>query len=261
MTENDISHILKNAIPDDPGTAGLGDRVRRAHRRRRVVGGVAVAAAVVAIGVPVAMQLGSTPNPTAAATHSPSPTVAPVSTPAGVDPSAVTSVSIAVDGPSYSSIADLAKASVAVAKVEIIRSESQLEYPNFDSDDPMINPYIGTGETPSAAEIEEMAIPVTLHHVRVTSVEAGSLHSGDEIVILELGGVVDGVTYEVSDLPKLNQEQLLFLNATPTGKYETVAGGQGRFIPDSQGGYVSATSPDLSIDAAGLSELPSLIGP
>lgn len=261
MTENDISHILKTAIPDDPGIAGWGDKVRRVHRRRRVVGGIAVAAAVVALGVPVAMQLGSAPRPPVVSTQPPSPSVADVSTPAGVDPSDVTSVSIAVDGPWYSSLADLAKASVAVAKVEIIGSESQLEYPNFDSDDPMINPYVGTDETPSDAEIEAMAIPVTLHHVRVTSVEAGSLYPGDEIVISELGGVVDGVNYEVSDLPELSQDQLLFLNVRPDGKYETVAGGQGRFVPDSAGGYVSATSPDLHIDAAGLSELPSLIGP
>lgn len=261
MTENDISHILKNAIPDHPGTAGLGDRVRRAHRRRRVVGGVAVAAGLVAIGVPVAMQLGSTPGPPVVATQSPSSPVAAVSTPAGVDPTEITSVSIMVDELWYSSVADLAKASVAVAKVEIVRSESQLEYPNFDSDDPMINPYIGTGETPSDEELEAMATPTTIHHVRVISVVAGSLHPGDQIVIAELGGLVDGVNYEVSDRPALSQDQLLFLNERPDGKYDTVAGGQGRFVPDGQGGYVSATSPELRIDAAGLSELPSLIGP
>lgn len=72
MTENDINQILKDAIPEVPGTAAWGDRVRRAHRRRRVVGGVAVAVGLVAIGVPIALQTGLTTTPVVLATPSPS---------------------------------------------------------------------------------------------------------------------------------------------------------------------------------------------
>lgn len=74
MTENDISHILRDAIPEDPGTAGWGERVRRTHRRRQVAGGVAVAVGLVAIGVPIALQTGLTTTPVVLATPSPSTT-------------------------------------------------------------------------------------------------------------------------------------------------------------------------------------------
>lgn len=162
---------------------------------------------------------------------------------------------IETDGPSYESLEELAKNSVAVVTVDILGSESALEYPSFDSDDPMINPYAGTGESPSREELEAMATPVTLHRVKATAVIGGSLRPGDEIVILELGGVVDGVDYEAADMPLLGDDQLLFLDTTPKGRYFTVGGGQGRFNPDGKGGFVSALTPTFHVSQA---DLPTL---
>lgn len=159
---------------------------------------------------------------------------------------------IETDGPSYESVEELARNSVAIVTVDILGSESALEYPSFDSDDPMINPYAGTGETPSREELEAMATPVTLHRVTVTAVAGGSLRPGDEIVILELGGVVDGVDYEIADMPSLSADQLLFLDTTPKGRYFTVGGGQGRFNPDGKGGFVSALTPTFHVSQANL---------
>lgn len=63
MTENDFSNIFKGSVPDDPETAGWGDRVRRAHRRRRrsraPTGGSALVI-VAAIAVPLGLSMGGT---------------------------------------------------------------------------------------------------------------------------------------------------------------------------------------------------------
>lgn len=160
-----------------------------------------------------------------------------------------------IDGPSYSSWEELAAASVAVVSVEIQGSESGLEYPNFDSDDPLINPYAGTGRTPSPQEIEDMALPVTLTRAKISAVMAGDLYAGDEIVILELGGLVNGIKYEVTDVESLREGQLLFLIATPDGRYQTAGDGQGRFNPDGIGGFVSSASPEIRITAAEMATL------
>ncbi len=75
MTENDISNIVKNSVPNDPETAGWGDRVRRAHRRRRqtraLTGGAALAI-VAAIAVPLGLTMGDT-GQQIAATPAPTP--------------------------------------------------------------------------------------------------------------------------------------------------------------------------------------------
>ena len=64
MTEREISQILKNAVPGEPGFDDLGQKVRKGHRRRRVGQGVAAAVGLVALGVPLALQLSSMNGPT-----------------------------------------------------------------------------------------------------------------------------------------------------------------------------------------------------
>lgn len=59
MTEKDISEILKNSAPGAPRMADLGDRVRKGHRRRRTIQIATAGLAVVALGVPAAIQLSS----------------------------------------------------------------------------------------------------------------------------------------------------------------------------------------------------------
>lgn len=57
MTEKDISEILKNSAPGAPRMADLGDRVRRGHRRRRTIQVATAGVAVLALGIPAALQV------------------------------------------------------------------------------------------------------------------------------------------------------------------------------------------------------------
>ncbi|GAB3818456.1 hypothetical protein GCM10028820_20840 [Tessaracoccus terricola] len=59
MTEKDISEILKSSAPGAPRMADLGDRVRKGHRRRRTIQVATAGVAVLALGVPAAIQLSS----------------------------------------------------------------------------------------------------------------------------------------------------------------------------------------------------------
>ena len=88
MTENDISNIFKNSVPGDPETAGWGDRVRRAHRRRRrtraLTGGAALAI-VAAIAVPLGLTMGGA-SKQVVATPAPTPSHTATTTPMPLEP-------------------------------------------------------------------------------------------------------------------------------------------------------------------------------
>lgn len=75
MSENQIRRALDDAAPKEPGFDGWGDKVRKGHRRRRTAISAAAALGVVALGVPVAFQLGAFNGTTIYATPSPTPTV------------------------------------------------------------------------------------------------------------------------------------------------------------------------------------------
>ncbi|MCC2591937.1 hypothetical protein LKO27_00635 [Tessaracoccus sp. OS52] len=89
MSETQISNLLRDAAPGAPLLPDLGDKVRKGHRRRRTMQAVAAGTGLVALGVPLAFQLGSVLNPSLDAnplppvinpadpSRTPSPTQAP----------------------------------------------------------------------------------------------------------------------------------------------------------------------------------------
>ncbi|MCC2591939.1 hypothetical protein LKO27_00645 [Tessaracoccus sp. OS52] len=91
MSEREISQILKNAAPGAPGLPDLGEKVRKGHRRRRAGQGALAALGLVALGVPLALQLSSLGGPTQTTPIPPpvaaSPTELPSQTPTEQSPS------------------------------------------------------------------------------------------------------------------------------------------------------------------------------
>ena len=172
------------------------------------------------------------------------------------EPSASSTVQMVAEEVWYETLEQMAANSVAVVTFELLETEYGLVYPDWSSDDPMINPYAGTDFTPSREETAGR--PGTFHHVRVVSVAAGDLSPGDEIVILEAGGEVDGVMYEAVGRPELTEVELLFLDATSEDRY-VILGSQARFASDGEGGYRSLVSPELQITPDDLDELAELI--
>ncbi|MCG6568709.1 hypothetical protein C3E87_13855 [Tessaracoccus sp. ZS01] len=147
-----------------------------------------------------------------------------------------------------------AKSDVMVS-VRIVGWRGELMLPDYSSDDPLINPYAGTTHTPSPAELKELATPTTVYNAVVTESFAGNLEAGDQIEILEVGGVVDGVAYEVGGTPELTSDlpDLLFLvGVDKHGRYVTAGMAQGRFKEIGPGQYRSMDPalPELSLDSA-----------
>ncbi|MCC2592978.1 hypothetical protein LKO27_06070 [Tessaracoccus sp. OS52] len=141
---------------------------------------------------------------------------------------------IQVDGPWYADISELAAAADLVVQVRVEASEATLSYPDessYSSDDPFLNPYAGTGRTPSAAELEAMASPATVNTAVVLDVVAGSAEVGDVVRVWEHG--------DISNLARLAGDPLLFLESSGSDEYWVVGTYQGAFAPSGNAEFVS----------------------
>ncbi|GAA5037555.1 hypothetical protein ACFQRL_14295 [Microbacterium fluvii] len=152
---------------------------------------------------------------------------------------------ISADYPAYDSAARLVEAADIVAEVTIGEHEEALLYPDYGSDDPQINPYAGTDETP---EPGEGVVPITVYEAIVGEVFAGPVESGETIHIQQLGGTLDGVTYSEDGISPLivGQTILVFLAEYDDAPAAIVGGDAGAF--DIIGTtYVSHTDPELTV--------------
>lgn len=179
-----------------------------------------------------------------------------------VAPSPTETLTIVVDLPHYESVEDLASAADAIVKARVISSRSDLDIPDYTSDDPRVNPYIGASETPSSEEIKAMGIPITVYTVEITESLAGKLSERSTIEVVEMGGLVDGIDHRVANLQPLatSKPDLLFLEQVRDGRYATVGMAQGRFTALSDGSYVSLSDTPLKIGtSSGLQRLEQVV--
>ncbi|MBB1508223.1 hypothetical protein [Tessaracoccus sp. MC1756] len=188
-----------------------------------------------------------------ATSPSASPSGAPTQTPAPPSPTAT--VVVLASPVFYETIGDMAAKSDAMVSVRIVGSHGEMVLPDYSPDDPLINPYAGTAQTPSGAELRGLGTPSTVYDAVVTESFAGNLEAGDQIEILEVGGVVDGVAYEVGGTPELTSDlpDLLFLvGVDKHGRYVTAGMAQGRFKERGPGQYRSMDPalPELALNSA-----------
>lgn len=154
-----------------------------------------------------------------------------------------TVVEVMADLPWYADVSELAAAADLVVRVRIDGAEVTMSYPNtsiYSSDDPHLNPYAGTGHTPSAAEIEAMGIVATINSGVVLHVVAGSAEVGEAVRVWEMGGTMDGVETRVHGtvpLAELDGELVLFLERH-TGDHATAS--DHHVVGSSQGAFRSA---------------------
>lgn len=137
--------------------------------------------------------------------------------------------------------------------------EGVWEYPDYSSDDPRVNPYAGTGHTPSDAEIENEKLPVTRFPAEVLqmseggspSEEAGTAVNPDgRITVQQPGGTVGGENFVVegSEPLKAGEQVLLFVRESPfaPGVFIILGGPGGTFRAADNGGMVSDLGLTLS---------------
>lgn len=239
----------------------------RPRRRFDARWALAAAVALVVLAVPIGLflqgRMGSPNEPVVAS---------PVTTPADADPTApvdnpVVSASTPpigrpitrptegpepddapataiADYPLYPTVLDLVRNSDLIVTGQATTMEEFTSYPDFSSDDPMINPYAGTDATPSPEELEAMGVPSVRYTFEVSNVVAGSDPALASPVPVDDEGNAPTNTIPVVvmagdlHLPAVDQP-LLFLRRAANGDFYPVGGEQGVFESRFGGQYTS----------------------
>ncbi|MEU6795730.1 hypothetical protein ABZ907_28905 [Nonomuraea wenchangensis] len=124
--------------------------------------------------------------------------------------------------------------------------------------DPRSDPRAGAPQ--GAAEPPQEPIVTTVHQARVVKVFKGTAKPGDVIEVKELGGTVDGVTYEEAEGRPLerNRKYVLFLETYPDSPASLLSPEQGKYPVDAAGepapltgNPIRLTRPDLERLATG----------
>ncbi len=150
------------------------------------------------------------------------------------------------DGPTFNDIADLTKASHAVAQVKIVSAAKSYRVP-FDKAQVVVSPRNTDGakgkEQPQssvpAVDFKQQGLLHTDFTVEVVDAVRGSLKNGQRIVVTQLGGTEDNgalTNTEHDTLMKVGAQEVLFLRQdAQSGKFFTTGGGQGRFTVAANG--------------------------
>lgn len=171
-------------------------------------------------------------------------------------------VELSADWVYYKDVASLDAAADLVVEATVLSRRSQMIGPVYvPGDSPEEDPYYGSGL--SEEEIKEILaqeepVPGTYVTMRVESVVRGPVEPGSEIILVELGGLIDGTDYRVSGVPAMadGETYLLFAQEDLDGTYAVVGGAAGLYQPSAQGyAAVGDWAPEVSLtrqDLAGL---------
>ena len=150
------------------------------------------------------------------------------------------------DGPSFNDVAELTKASTAVAQVRIVGAGKSYRVP-FDRAQVTVAARNTGGEkgkeqpvsATNGAEFKQNGLLHTDFSVEVVDSVRGGLRKGERITVTQLGGTEDSgavINTEHDALMQVGAQELLFLRRdAQSGKFFTTGGGQGRFTVQSNG--------------------------
>ncbi|WP_147440498.1 hypothetical protein [Mycetocola tolaasinivorans] len=142
-----------------------------------------------------------------------------------------------------------------------LSSEPTVLTPRYEGDTAQENPILGLSEEEQKRVIaDDEGVPATAVTFRVDTVHKGAVGVGQEIVILQTGGVVDGVTYKVreEDPLKTQESYLIFAGKSHDGAFYILGGSAGTYISTGDDTF-SAVNPDTApfseIDSAEVANL------
>jgi len=150
------------------------------------------------------------------------------------------------DGPAYDDVADLTKASDAVAQVKVVGKAKSYRVA-YDRAQVVVAPRNTSGdkgkEQPlsetDGVQADQKGLLHTDFTVEVVDSVRGGLKKGERVTITQLGGTEDSgavINTEHDPLMQVGATELLFLNKDArSGKFFTTGGGQGRFTVQSNG--------------------------
>ena len=177
-------------------------------------------------------------------------------------PAGATTVELQADYPAYD-VPTLVEDASLVVEGTVLGTGSTVLRPRFEGDTPQENPILGMSEQEKEEAIEQDAgIAATAVTVRVDVAHRGAVRPGGEITVVQTGGVVDGVRYEVPGeaLLATGTRYLLFAAAGADGTFVILGGSAGTYVADGDDSFTAAV-PDLA-PAAGFttSEVGALLG-
>lgn len=166
------------------------------------------------------------------------------------EPAPGSTVQIQADYVAYGTTEALAGDATLIVEGTAVATEPTVLTPRFKGDTPRENPLVGLSDEEMERAIEETeAVPATAITMRADVVYRGSVEPGEEFVVVQTGGVVDGVTYDVDGEADLSvgDEYLLFATDGFDGTYAILGGSAGAYVADATNAErFVATAPEIA---------------
>lgn len=142
-----------------------------------------------------------------------------------------------VDRMVYESVEEIADASIFAFTGVVGEGFETTLAPTYDSEDPAINPYAGTDNTPSAEEIEAASLPVIEYPVSVVDPLSSELRQDDDTAVVLMGG--DAFDSGIASLEP-GEEYLFFVfMETQDDSYSLAGIDAGAFQAQHDGSYAN----------------------
>lgn len=143
----------------------------------------------------------------------------------------------------------LASEAVLIVSGTALATEHTVMTPHYEGDTPEENPLLGLSQEEQREAMEQddgvAATAVTFH---INDVYKGAVSPGDEIVIIQTGGVVDGVHYNslYETIMTEDTDYLVFAGESHDGAYNVIGGPGGLYQDSGDGTTFEAVDPDFA---------------
>lgn len=163
------------------------------------------------------------------------------------DPREVPTVQLHADYPTYDT-QGLVDEAVLIVEGTVLATEPTVLLPRYEGDTPEENPLLGLSEEEMKRAMEQdSGVAATAVTFRVDVVHQGTAQPGEQVTIIQTGGVVDGVNYVVEGETSLDtgESYLLFAAEGLAGTFAILGGSAGTFIESRDGVFV-APEPEIA---------------
>jgi len=168
-----------------------------------------------------------------------------------------------VDYPYYE-LDEMVDQASLIVEATVVSSEYVVETPTYvPGDNPEEDPLYGLSEAEKAAALANVdAFVSTAVRLRLDTVHRGDLSAGQEITIMQTGGVLDGVAYVAHGEPILEPGDgyLLFATSRPDGAFHTLAGPAGIYAVSDDGSFTATSASPAPADHLTAADLAELLG-
>lgn len=176
------------------------------------------------------------------------------------EPAEGSTVQLQADYPSYDTDSLIEEATLIVEGTALA-TEPTVLMPRYEGDTPEENPLLGLSEEEKKKAIEQDdGIAATAITFRVDVVHKGVVEPGQEVTIIQTGGVIDGVTYQVEGLVMLatGESYLLFATDSFDGAFALLGGSAGTYLSSGNGVFTAVTPDTAPVQRFTTSEVASL---